>query len=717
MKKIYLSMMAMAIAAFTFTSCEDVPEPYNNPYDQIKPSEPEVVIEPAGEGTKESPWNVAAVIEACSSLNDGDFLNDGAEVFVTGIVTETTDISTSYGNATYYISDNAKASNKFYVYRGKLLDGAAVAADTDLQVGDSVTVCGKIKNYKGTMEFDQGNYLVYYKKGEGGGDTPTPDAPGTAEKPLTVAEALAYIDTNLEADKQSPVGYVKGKIVAISEIDTGQYGNATYTISDDGSDNNTLQIYRGYGLGGAKFTSENDIKKGDEVIVTGKLVNYKGNTKQFAQGSTIYSLNGQTAGGGGSTPGDGTGKGTADSPYDVTAAIAAGSGTGVYVKAYIVGSVDGQVLATGATFSATSNTQTNILIAASANETDVTKCMPVQLPSGDIRTKINLKDNSGNYKKEVTLYGNIEKYFGATGLKTVTFAILDGNEIGKNPAGGGDTPTGEAKGSGTQADPWNVVAAINAINASNVPDEAFVKGVIVQLDKFNDQYGSITYWIADSKESTTKLQVYSGLGLDKAKFTALEDLAIGDEVVVAGKLKDYNGTPEFDKNNYLVSLTKGNGGSGGNTTLDTDFKANGQGDWSITNVKALPEGVSFIWAHDSKYGMKASAFVNSTRYESDSWLVSPTISLPNGGTMSFKQALNYATSEYVKIMYTTTNGSGDIKTSEWKEASVDTWPAGNNWTFVDSKATLPAGTVRVAFRYTSTTDKAATWEIESASIK
>ena len=148
MKKIYLSMMAMAIAAFTFTSCEDVPEPYNNPYDQIKPSEPEVVIEPAGEGTQESPWNVAAVIEACSSLNDGDFLNDGAEVYVTGIVTETSDISTTYGNATYYISDNAKASNKFYVYRGKLLDGAAVAADTDLQVGDSVTVCGKINGVR-----------------------------------------------------------------------------------------------------------------------------------------------------------------------------------------------------------------------------------------------------------------------------------------------------------------------------------------------------------------------------------------------------------------------------------------------------------------------------------------------------------------------------------------------------------------------------------------
>ena len=115
--------------------------------------------------------------------------------------------------------------------------------------------------------------------------------------------------------------------------------------------------------------------------------------------------------------------------------------------------------------------------------------------------------------------------------------------------------------------------------------------------------------------------------------------------------------------------------------------------------------------------MKASAYVSGTRYETDNWLVSPTISLTNGGTMTFKQALNYATNEYVKVMYTTTNGSGDVKSSEWQEATVDTWPAGNSWSFIESKATLPAGTVRVAFRYTSDSSKAATWEIETVSIK
>jgi len=80
----------------------------------------------------------------------------------------------------------------------------------------------------------------------------------------------------------------------VSDIDTeGTYGNATYLISDrtDGA-TGTFQIYRGYGLNGQKFNAKDAtiIKPGMEVIVKGKVVNYKGNTPQFAQGSTIVSI-------------------------------------------------------------------------------------------------------------------------------------------------------------------------------------------------------------------------------------------------------------------------------------------------------------------------------------------------------------------------------------------------------------------------------------------
>ena len=319
MKKIYSSMMAIAIAAFTFTACEDVPEPYNNPYDSLKPDEPEVVIEPAGEGTATDPYNIAKALQVCQEVGETGTTEN---VYAKGIITSVSEIDTGqYGNATFMISDDSKGTNTITVYRAYSVDNNKFTSDTEIAVGDTVVIVGKLVNYKSnTPEFTQGCYIYSLKKGEGG-STEQPDAPGTLEAPLTVAQALAYID-NLGADKQSPVGYVKGKIVAVSEISTS-YGNATYTISDDGTEANTLQIYRGLGLGGEKFTSEDAIKAGDIVVVSGKLVNFKGNTKQFAQGSKIVELNGQKADNGGDTPsGEATGNGTENSPFNVAAAVA-----------------------------------------------------------------------------------------------------------------------------------------------------------------------------------------------------------------------------------------------------------------------------------------------------------------------------------------------------------------------------------------------------------
>lgn len=120
-----------------------------------------------------------------------------------------------------------------------------------------------------------------------------PKGSGTLEDPFNVA-AVTTFTKGMGADIQSAEIYAKGIIVSVSDIDTeGTYGNATYLISDqrDGS-TGTFQIYRGYGLNGQKFNAKGAtiIKEGDEVVVYGKVVNYKGNTPQFAQGSTIVSI-------------------------------------------------------------------------------------------------------------------------------------------------------------------------------------------------------------------------------------------------------------------------------------------------------------------------------------------------------------------------------------------------------------------------------------------
>ena len=155
------------------------------------------------------------------------------------------------------------------------------------------------------------------------------------------------------------------------------------------------------------------------------------------------------------------------------------------------------------------------------------------------------------------------------------------------------------------------------------------------------------------------------------------------------------------------------------TALDTDF-ASGIGDWTIVDATTLPEGLTYIWKYDepNKY-MKASAYASGKSYASDSWLISPAFTLASEGAMTVSHTQRYAASGCtdLHIMVSSTYAGGAINASEWTEVTPDQWPDGTNWLFINSAATIPAGTTRIAFRYTSTESTAGTWEIKSVSIK
>lgn len=119
----------------------------------------------AEKGSQERPFTVAELLEACNGLEANAFLNNGDEVYARGIITKVTEMNTQYGNATYYIADKPQGCDEFYVYRGRLLNQAKVTTGDELGTGDTVTVCGKVKNYNGrTLEFDSNNYLVELRK-------------------------------------------------------------------------------------------------------------------------------------------------------------------------------------------------------------------------------------------------------------------------------------------------------------------------------------------------------------------------------------------------------------------------------------------------------------------------------------------------------------------------------------------------------------------------
>ena len=108
---------------------------------------------------------------------------------------------------------------------------------------------------------------------------------------------------------------------------------------------------------------------------------------------------------------------------------------------------------------------------------------------------------------------------------------------------------------GTVSSPYSIVEAKAAIDGNYGLVDAHVSGKVSQVDSFNDQFSSITYWISDDGTTNNQLEVYSGKGIGGAAFSAIGDVEVGATVVVTGTLKKHNSIYEFDKNNQLVSYT------------------------------------------------------------------------------------------------------------------------------------------------------------------
>lgn len=167
MKKIIYSLFVLAMAAFTFSSCEDVPAPYDMP---TKPETPE--LQPTGSGTAADPFNIAAVEKYIDEGGSAE-----TEIYVKGKVVSVKQGSfdPQYGSLKYYISEDGTATNQFYVYNGYAGPNRTKFSGEDaLKPGDEVVICGKVDNYQGTKEFLVGNYIVSLN---GVGGTTTPDTP------------------------------------------------------------------------------------------------------------------------------------------------------------------------------------------------------------------------------------------------------------------------------------------------------------------------------------------------------------------------------------------------------------------------------------------------------------------------------------------------------------------------------------------------------------
>lgn len=286
MKKFIYSCLFLAMAAMTFSSCEDVPAPYNMPTENESQK-----VQPSGTGTAADPFNVAGAVKY---IEDGG--SESELKYVKGKVVSIEKFDASYGSMKYYISDDGTPTNQFYVFNGYAGPNRTKFSGADaLKAGDEVVICGNLIVFSGTKEFQTGNYIVSLN-GEGG--TTTPDTPttgkGSESNPYTVAEAIAAI----KAGAPTSEVYVTG-IVSDVYFYSDQYKSLSYYISDDGKSKD-MQVYSGKGLNGADFTSKDDLKVGQKVTIKGiiKAFNKNGtDIMEIDKNSTIVKIEGEGTGG------------------------------------------------------------------------------------------------------------------------------------------------------------------------------------------------------------------------------------------------------------------------------------------------------------------------------------------------------------------------------------------------------------------------------------
>lgn len=168
-----------------------------------------------------------------------------------------------------------------------------------------------------------------------------------------------------------------------------------------------------------------------------------------------------------------------------------------------------------------------------------------------------------------------------------------------------------------------------------------------------------------------------------------------------------------------VKITQGHGfGSDApsNALFFTSFTTS-MGNFTIKDV-TVPEQLPCIWEFSSQYKcMKATAFINPNNYASESWLISPDITLPAGSKsyLTFEHAGGYFGKASEEATVWVSKEGGD-----WQPLVIDPKAYPTSWTFVSAgnwDMTPYAGsTIKLAFKYSSTATKAGTWEVRNVAI-
>ena len=486
MKKILNALFLTLLAVFTFSSCSDVPAPYDILGEGDVPGL-------TGDGTKENPYN----IEAAQQKQDGSIA--WVQGYIVGTIENYEDPSGSAKFATPFTAKNnlliAASATEMNVKNcvvvqlssGTELYTKLNLAENSANLGHVISIQGSLEKFYGFPGVKSTTAAILDGKeiGEEQGEGPANAYINESFKSslgefksVSVSGTLSWINDfssamikggSAEAKFPSETWLVAPTIDLTKETEAYITFKHAINYADAATikDYHQLMISKDYNgdvsqaswtnlsivmASGNSFTfvSSGNVSIPADFIGQNKVTIALKYTSTETTGSTWEVQNFIVAPGRGEEivdPEPPVAENTKDTPYDVIKALTltTDKGTAIaWVKGYIVGGVkegnDANVVDTpeDVEFGVSGIRNSAILIAASKEETDYRKCLVIGFSNDSpaARPLLNLVDHPENLGKEVVLLGTLKYAFGAPGMKTITECELLGE-------GGDPEPIGE----------------------------------------------------------------------------------------------------------------------------------------------------------------------------------------------------------------------------------------------------------------------------------
>lgn len=454
-----------------------------------------------------------------------------------------------------------------------------------------------------------------------------------------------------------------------------------------------------------------------------------------------------------------------------------------WVHGYIVGVVNtevGNVLNERcAQFEGPFTVNTNLLIAMNPEEKDWEKCATVQLPSGSVRSALNLSDNPGNLGREVCIQGTTgEKYCGAYGMRDcsaynwgdrgiepVILPAIEGpfyqnfesttewdtyaEQGWKNISvrgglsgwyvrnySGQNYITVSAYLGAENGGPYEIWLITPAIDMSKIqektlefetqaayeaPDNSLEVYVMTDNDPTKSTNTKLNAQIAQPSGSSYTNWVSSG---------KLDLSAYNDVVYIGWRYYSPKGGNGYSSTYCIDNINVGNASEPETpvTPPPTPSDAIYEGlleseatiDWTFDNIN-LTGSLSYVWSwkeYSGAHYLNASAYMNNSNLASEAIAYSPEISLEgvSGATVEFEHAAKFQTT----IQNLGKFVIREKGTTTWTEMNIPTWPEAGSWKFSNSGkidiSSFAGKKVEIGFKYASTTEGADTWEIKNVKV-